>query len=194
MRGGRVLLVLAGLLGTAAQAQAGVVTLFDGTLHADAGAAFPLGITPGLDGPGGYGGGLIESDTLVTAPFAGLLTISVRDLGRPGNVFETVLDGTSLGTTAAVAAGGTVHSFGSFSAAVTAGSHDVGLWDFILTYLGGPSPDGGTVGSAFASPQPVRLTITEASGGTAVPEPGSVALLVAAVAGLLRIRASHQKS
>ena len=182
MRGGRVLLVLGGLLGAVSQAQASVVTLFDGVLHADSGAGFPLGISPGLAGPGGYGGGTIEGDTLVTAPFGGTLTISVQDLSTPGNVFEIVLDGTSLGTTAAVAAGGAVNSSGVFSAAVAAGDHDVGLWDFILTYLGGVSPDGGTVGNAFASPQPVQLTITEVP--TTVPEPGSATLLLPAVAGL----------
>lgn len=181
----RLLVATLMLLAVGRGAHAADITLFSGTLNADGGQSAPLGIDPTLAGPGGLGGGTIEGDTLVTAPFDGTLTIAVTDQGTPGNQYQVILDGTPLGLTSAVVAGGAVNSTGSFTAPVTAGDHVIGLWDFILTYLGDSSPNGGLIGDAFTTPQPVLLTVMESETGISpIPEPrlAGIALLVAGLA------------
>ena len=164
---------------------------FDGIETADAGAAAPLGTTATGNPNGGYGGGLIAGDILFTAPVAGAIIVTLTDLGttagtapRAGSVYEAVLDGTSLGLTAPTAIDAKSFSSGSFGAVVGAGDHVLGVWDFIATYYGFDSPYGGAVDADFLQAD-VRVRVTGATG--AVPEPDSVALLGAALVGVLAV-------
>lgn len=172
----RWLLATAVLSASVAQTLAAPVSLFNGTLTADASAAAPLGATASLASSNDpVGGGVIQGDVGVTAPDAGTLTISVQDLGPVGDVYEVVLDGASLGLTAPVAVGGPTNSSGSFMASVNAGFHDIGVWDPVLTYLGSDSPYGGAVTAAL-NPSDFTLSVDYA-GAAAVPEAPTLALL-----------------
>lgn len=158
-------------------AHASAAPLFDGTLTADALAAAPLGITASLAGPDNpMGGGVVTGDVGVIAPGAGSFTIDLRDLGLVGDVYEVILDGMSLGQTSPVPVGGPTNSAGSFSAAIGAGFHDIGVWDFILTFApGSASPFGGTVVEQL-SPTDFALSV-DFDGRNAVPEAPTLALL-----------------
>jgi hypothetical protein len=163
-------------LGASGVARAAPVVLFDGTVTADIGAAPPLGIDPSLGNPnGGFGGGLLTGDIGIMAPFGGEISITVTDLGTTvstlaGSVYQVLLDGNPLGVTSATAVGADTFSTGTFSLAVAAGFHDLGVWDFISTFPGFTSPYGGFVDSDFSQAN-VSVLVTE------VPEPASWALM-----------------
>lgn len=181
------LLTAAVLTLPAANAAAVPVTLFSGTLTADAGAPAPLGYTASLASPNDpMGGGVITGDLGVTAPSAGTFTITLQDLGSvPGGVFgsfyEVILDGLSLGLTAQVPIGGATASAGTFAAAVGAGFHDIGVFDPVLTFLPAALTSGnGTATSDFL------LTVAFDATPAAVPEAPTLALLSTAL-GILGI-------
>jgi hypothetical protein len=179
----RGLVVAAALLalGTSDAARAAPVVLFDGIETADIGAGAPLGIDTSLGNEnGGLGGGLLSGD-IVFAARAGEITITVTDLGttasippRAGSVYQVLLDTNSLGVTSHTAIDATTFSTGTFSLMVTAGFHDLGVWDFISTFLGSSSPYGGPnmgfVDGDFAQAN-VSVLVTEA------PEPASWVLM-----------------
>lgn len=177
-------LVLAAI--PAASAFAAPVSLFSGTLTADALAAAPLGATPSLASPNDPGGGgVITGDVLVTAPGPGTLAITVQDLGTAsgasvgfGSVYELVLDGTSLGQTAPVPVGGATASMGTFFSVVGGGAHDIGVSDFVLTFFGSAPPFGGTDPSPLSQ---ADFVLNVAFSATSVPEPGTLALLGSAL-------------
>jgi PEP-CTERM motif len=165
-------------LGTSSAARASEIVLFDGIETADSGTGAPLGIDPSLGKEnGGLGGGLISGDILFAAR-AGKITITVTDLGtaasgRAGSAYQVLLDTNPLGVTSATAVDASTFSTGTFSSIVTAGFHDLGVWDFISTFQGFPSPvvpNGGFVDGDFAQAN-VSVLITEA------PEPASWVLM-----------------
>lgn len=175
------------LAGGPGGARAGTIDLLSQTYTASGSASAPAGASPGLLGPAGFNGGLIEGPIALNPPADGTLTISVADLGDVGDVFEVLLDGASLGTTSPAAIGGPSLSTGVFTAAVLAGFHQLDVWDFIDTYAGSASPYGGFVDFGY----PDTLVSVSVSLTTAdVPEPGSLALLApAALLALSRARA-----
>ena len=168
-------------LGASGTARAAPVVLFDGIETADIGAGAPLGIDTSLGNEnGGLGGGLLSGD-IVFAARAGEITITVTDLGttasippRAGSVYQVLLDTNSLGVTSHTGIDATIFSTGTFSLMVTAGFHDLGVWDFISTFLGSSSPYGGPnmgfVDGDFAQAN-VSVLVTEA------PEPASWVLM-----------------
>lgn len=176
----RGLVVAAALLalGTSVVAHAAPIVLFDETVTADIGAAAPLGIDPSRGNPnGGFGGGLLTGDIGFVAPFGREITITITDLGtttdtRAGSVYQVLLDGAPLGVTSPTAIDALKFSSGSFSLAVAAGFHDLGVWDFISTFVGSssPVPNGGFVDEDFAQAN-VSVLVTE------VPEPASWTLM-----------------
>ncbi len=185
-------LACAWLAAGAGGARADEVDLLSQTYDADAGATGPAGATAALEGPTGFGGGLIEGPIAVTAPTDGVFSISVADLGLVGDVFEVLLDGASLGTTAPVAVGGPTLSSGVFTAPVAAGFHYIDVWDFIQTYVGYDSPYGGAVTFDYADTG-VSVAVTLATGGTALPAPGAAPLAASlALLALARRRGSSE--
>jgi hypothetical protein len=164
-------------LGTSGAARAAEVVLFDQTVTADIGATAPLGIDPTLGNEnGGLGGGLLSGDIGFFAR-AGKITITVTDLGttatippRAGSAYQVLLDTNPLGVTSDVDIGGATFSMGTFSSTVTAGFHDLGIWDFISTFAGMALPSGESVDLDFAQAN-VSVRITEA------PEPASWVLM-----------------
>jgi hypothetical protein len=164
-------------LATTGVARAAPIVLFDGTVTADIGAAPPLGIDPGLGNPnGGFGGGLLTGDIGFFAPFAREISITVTDLGttsgtpRTGSVYQVLLDTSQLGITSNESIDASTFSSATFSLAVTAGFHDLGVWDYIATYTGFTSPYGGFVDGDFSQAN-VSVLITEA------PEPATWMLM-----------------
>lgn len=162
-------------LGTSGAARASEIVLFDGTVTADIGATAPLGIDPTLgDANGGFGGGLLSGDIGFLAR-DGKITITVTDLGttasgRAGSAYQVLLDTNSLGVTSATDIGGATFSTGTFSSTVTAGFHDLGVWDFISTFTGLALPNGESVDADFAQAN-VSVLVTEA------PEPATWMLI-----------------
>lgn len=178
----RYLFGLALLLAPAAAATASPILLFSDVLISDVGTPAPLGITPALVGPAGFGGGVITGDVGLDVPGAGTLTISLQDLGLVGDVYEVVLDGASLGLTSATSINDPTNSSGVFNAPIAAGFHTIGLWDFVLTFAGGTSPYGGAIPFGRTSNE-VQLTVA-----LDVPEPTSLALIGTALAMLGTVR------
>lgn len=133
----------------------------------------PLGLVGGIGGPIG-----------IVASTAGTLTISVWDCCLVGDVYETLLDGASLGITSPAPIGGPTLSSGVFTAFIGAGAHSIDIWDIVLSYIGAPSPFGGGIVPGGYSPAGLSVGATLAP----VPEPATYGLLGAALAliGLLR--------
>ena len=145
---------------------------------ASTGYAAPSGTTytPGLGGPvGGIGTTLFPS-------FSGPTTITVQDCCIPGDVYEVIVGGTSVGLTSLVPVdldplhwGDPAYlSSGLFH--VPDASTGIAIWDITLSYIGSASPWGGTVTASF---DPAGLTVT------AVPTPEPTSLLLLGCAGLV---------
>lgn len=168
----------------AATAQAAPITLIgpSATFGANANAAAPTGATGGTYGfgPGGAVGGLTSGLITFTDPSPEMLTISIQDCCIVGDVYEAVLDGTSLGTTSAVPLYGSTLSTGTFSLFAGAGSHTLGIADIPLSYIGYADPYGGGTVLSSLSPAGVDVTVTS----TPVPEPSSASLLSSGLFGL----------
>ena len=169
-----------------ASSAASAADISDGVYHASPYAAAPLGITQSLASPNNpFGGGLIEGDILFLSASSGPVSIDVNGLGPVGDVFEVILDGVSLGITSPVAVDGPDNSTGSFIESLSAGPHDLGVWDFVQTFAGDNSPYGGLVVFDPANPPEVQVTVLS------VPEPSTWTLLAL---GLLAIGFSHRRS
>ncbi len=139
----------------------------------------PVGST-GL-GPLGHVGG-IGGPVSFTAPFAGTLTMTVDDLFEGGDRYQAFVDGKSLGFTSKVPLNfGTYLSTGTFTTSVPAGLNTFDINDQLLSYIGVTAPFGPdtipptTVPSSY-SPAGLTVVLTEQP-ATAVPEPGTLALL-----------------
>ena len=118
---------------------------------------------------------MLTGDIGFVAPFGREITITLTDLGtttdtRSGSVYEALLDGSELGLTSPTAIDASLFSTGVFQESVAAGFHDLGVWDFISTYVGFSSPYGGFVDGDFSQAN-VSVLVTE------VPEPASVTLM-----------------
>lgn len=171
----KVLLVFAMLALAAAPAMA--IPIGAGFLTADATLPIPPGVVHPAGGtPGGGVGGPIG----FVAPVAGWLTISLFDCCLVGDVYEVTLNGTSLGHTTEVPIGGPTPSTGSFTGFVSAGAGQFDVWDITLSYLGEPSPFGGGVVDAGYSPAGLSYELDLEP----VPEPATIVLLGAGLAGL----------
>ena len=184
----RLAAAAAALACAAGGARAGVIQVLPPTVvTADAAQSAPAGIDPSLADPNGaFGGGLLESIPSIYAPFGGMLTVSVTDLGLVGDVYELLLDGSPLGITSPAPIGGPAPSSGTFTVAIGAGYHQLDLWDFIQTYLFDTSPYGGLVTGDYIDSD-VRVSASVASVSvTPVPEPAALAVLPLAGFALLR--------
>jgi hypothetical protein len=128
----------------------------------------PLGAVGGIGGPVGW-----------TAPVSGEYQIIVQDCCLVGDVYQTFVDGKSLGLTSLVPIGGPTNSSGTFDFILSAaGAHTFDINDQILSYIGSDSPyGGGVVGSIYT---PAGLTVTIQS----APEPTTWAMMLIGFAGL----------
>ena len=172
----RGLAVTAALLALATMGGArAAIVLFDGTVTADIGATAPLGIDPSLGNPnGGFGGGLLSGD---------IGFLARRRQNHHHNYGPRDHREQPCGLGLRSAAGhqlswrhqrhghrGATFSTGTFSFTVTAGFHDLGVWDFISTFTGLALPYGESVDADFAQAN-VSVLVTEA------PEPATWMLI-----------------
>jgi hypothetical protein len=152
--------------------------LYSSDFIADLGNPIPAGTTYAA-GPAGGGG--IGGPVNLVAPQAGTLIITVTDCCLVGDVYEVILNGTSLGWTSEVSIGGPTNSMGVFYAPIGAGMFSVDVWDITISYIGSPSPFGGGIVDNFYSPAGGYLTVEL----EAIPEPGTWMLMSAGLAGLV---------
>ncbi|MGH7029278.1 MAG: PEP-CTERM sorting domain-containing protein [Stellaceae bacterium] len=124
------------------------------------------------------------------APINGTLVMTVQPgVGQfAGDVYQAFVDGTSLGLTTPVPLFGTAFSTGTFTTPISAGAHNFDINDQIISYIGfvGPygsvfPPPNNTVPASFS---PSSLTVTLEELPAAVPEPSSLALFGAWLAGI----------
>ena len=100
-----------------------------------------------------------------------------------------ILNGAPLGQTAPVPVGGTVASTGTPTALVSGGLQDVGVSDFVLTYLGSTPPFGGTDPSPLSQDD---LLLNVGFSPVSVPEPSTLAALGTAL-GILGLGICHRR-
>jgi len=170
----------AAVMAPVTQADAAVTTIIGPSagFTASAGAPAPAGSGVAVPfGPGGAVGGL-TSGPILFADTAETLTITIADCCLVGDVYEVVLDGTSLGITSPQPINGATNSTGTFTVAVGSGPHSVGIEDITLSYIGFSSPFGGGIVPTTFTPAGLSVTITSNT-----PEPASIALLGTALIG-----------
>ena len=140
---------------------------------APAGTTYPAGP---LGAVGGIGTTLYPS-------FTGPTTITVQDCCIPGDVYEVIVGGTSVGLTSLVPVDldpfhwGDPAYLSSGVFLVPDASAGIDIWDITLSYIGYDSPFGG--GTVTASFDPAGLTVT------AVPTPEPTSLLLLGSVGLV---------
>ena len=120
-------------------------------------------------------------------PFDGIFTIAVDDCCLVADVYQTLVDGASLGLTSPVPLGGPAFSSGTFSTYLAPGLHSYDLEDQLLSYIGYADPYGGGLVPSVYSPAGVQVV----GSSTAAPEPGTcgligLALIFASVVGRRR--------
>jgi hypothetical protein len=173
-----VAFVAAAAIAPVTPADAASIILLDSDFTADVAAPAPAGTTAPA-GPLGLVGGLDTGLITFVEPFAQPLTrITVTDCCLVGDVYEVIVDGVSVGTTAQVPIGGPVNSTGVFDVVLGAGAHTVGIWDITLSYLGFASPFGGGIVPDDFSPAGLHVTVE-----SLIPEPASMMLLGSALVG-----------
>lgn len=160
--------------------------LLSTSVTADASNPIPAGTT---FAPGGTAGGGIGGPLAFVSPGPGYLTITITDCCLVGDVFEAVLNGTSLGYSPFVPIGGPTNSVGVFTVhGVVAGGYSLDIWDITLSYLGEASPfGGGTVPRDFS---PAGLSVLVEHN---VPEPATYLLSGLGMLGLAVLRRRAQK-
>jgi hypothetical protein len=196
----KFLLSSVALLASFGAANAGVVVLASATGTASSSTAAPAGTgAPTPFGPGGAVGGLTTGliPFVVTTP--GTVNITVSDEALVGDVFQVALNGAFLGQSPSEPLGGSTNSVGVFNVALAAGAYTLGIEDILLSYMGNPSPFGGT--NPFTSgpdvspdydPAGLSFSITEDT-GPAVPEPTTLATLGVGLVGLGAAKWRRQK-
>lgn len=145
-------------------------------VSADESIAAPAGIVTTL-GPDG-GGGMLGGPLTFTLAVPTTLDINVTDEYLVGDVFEVILNGTSLGTTSAVALGGPTNSTGDFIVSLPAGTDSLDVEDILLSYVGLTDPYGGGTVPVYYTPAAFSIDIIGA------PEPGSFVLMGGGLLGL----------
>jgi hypothetical protein len=146
---------------------------------AASGSAAPAGSFDPINLVAVTGGG-IGGPIGFTSPIAGTLTVLVQDCCLVGDVYQTFVNGTSLGYTTFVALGGPTASSGTFTTSIGAGANSFDIDDIILNYVGADSPfGGGTVTSTY---DPAGLTVSLSV--TGVPEPATWAMMLVGFGGL----------
>lgn len=154
---------------------------------ASTGNPIPAGTTfaPGSTAGGGIAGGALG----FVSPGPGYLTITVTDCCLVGDVYEAILNGTSLGYTSFQPIGGGTLSVGVFTVhGVTAGPYSLDIWDITLSYMGEPSPFGGGVVPASYSPAGLSVLVEHN-----VPEPATYLLAGLGMLGLALLRRKATK-
>ncbi len=146
----------------------------------------PLGPYNPIDSPTGVGGIGGPVDFAVSSAGTLIMTVEPSVGEFPGDVYQAFVDGSSLGLTTPVPLFGSQPSTGTFTTPISAGPHNFDINDQILSYIGFPSPYGSnatfnTVPATF-SPSGVTVILEELP--SAVPEPGSLALIGAWLLGL----------
>ncbi len=137
-----------------------MTTLFVSTsFECDSGEPIPSGATytPGGTSGGGLltfvpGYGSFSAGVWTFESGAGDAELTITDSGSVGDVFEVIVDGTSIGWTSEVEVFGATHSTRTWTVPLTAGTHTIEIWDITLSYIDELSPFGGTelVGEDFS--------------------------------------------
>lgn len=144
-----------------------------------------LGTFNPIGSPTGVGG--IGGPISFNVSHAGTLVMTVQPTVQmfAGDVYQAFVNGNSLGFTTPVPLFGSNFSTGTFTTPVAAGTNNFDINDQLLSYIGLQAPYGPpdtTVPPGF-TPNSVTITLAEEL-PSAVPEPGSLALLGSWLLGL----------
>jgi len=169
----------AALAFAASGANAATFNLGSFTELAASGNAAPAGSFDPINLVGVTGGG-IGGPIGFTSPVAGTLTVSVQDCCLVGDVYQTFVNGTSLGYTSYVQIGGPTNSSGTFTTSIASGANNFNIDDIILNYVGAASPFGG--GTVPGNYDPAGLTVSLSV--TSVPEPATWAMMLIGFGGM----------